>query len=269
MDFRVDPKAGKAIEFCDPLNPQFIPVVAAKSPVTMSLRTDKPPAAGREIQAVVQLHTGSGKPIAPDDLLVTHTRRMHLLIVDPGLSDYQHVHPEPGARPGEWGFRFTPRLAGSYRVFGDFTPAATGRGLYASAELEVAGTPVIAEDAWTALADGEVVRDGVVFKLRTVEPPRAGKPIELRFAMHRRDGGPVRLEPVMGAFAHLVAFDRARSGFAHLHPTEADLTRPLDGRHPVLSFKLTVPDPGEYVVWAQVNSDGEEAFVPFQLRVQD
>ena len=33
------------------------------------------------------------------------------------------------------------------------------------------------------------------------------------------------LEPVMGAFAHLVTFDEALSGFAHLHPMETDLTQ--------------------------------------------
>ncbi len=47
MDFRVDPKAGNAIVFCDPLNPLFIPVVAARSPVTLSVATAEPPVAGR------------------------------------------------------------------------------------------------------------------------------------------------------------------------------------------------------------------------------
>ena len=32
MDFRVT--GGNSIEFCDPLNPQFIPVVAVRSPVS-------------------------------------------------------------------------------------------------------------------------------------------------------------------------------------------------------------------------------------------
>ena len=35
MDFRVDAK--NSIEFCDPLNPQFIPVVAVASPVAMKV----------------------------------------------------------------------------------------------------------------------------------------------------------------------------------------------------------------------------------------
>ena len=37
MDFRVE--GGSSIEFCDPSNPQFIPVVAVRSPVTMKRGT--------------------------------------------------------------------------------------------------------------------------------------------------------------------------------------------------------------------------------------
>src|SRR4051812_2946330 len=49
-DFRVS--GGNSIEFCDPLNPQFIPVVAVRSPVTMTLTTAIPPVAGRLVRGV-------------------------------------------------------------------------------------------------------------------------------------------------------------------------------------------------------------------------
>ena len=280
MDFRVDPRAGNAIEFCDPLNPQFIPVVAARSPVTMTVVTAEPTVAGREARATVVMKTGSGKAVAPEDLLVTHTRKLHLLIVDPSLSDYQHVHPEPTRTPGEWSFAFTPRASGAYRLFGDFTPAATARGLYASVDLPVRPALVAAPSTTSAPspearhADEQqpyrVERDGIVYSLATVPTPaRAGQPIDLRFAVARGDGGAVPLEPVMGAFAHLVAFDAERSGFAHLHPTEVDLARPPDAKRPALNFKLTIPRPGRYVIWAQLKLDGTERFVPFDFPVSD
>lgn len=264
MDFRVDPRSGNAIEFCDPLNPQFIPVVTARSPVTMKLATATPAMADREVHATVSLKTGSGKPVAVEDLLVTHTRRLHLLIVDPSLGDYQHVHPEPARSPGEWTFAFTPRRTGTYRVFADFTPAATARGLYASADLTVGGT------AASKAGPTDNARAGFAFLLETApRPARAGQPIELRFAVSRPDGGAVPLEPVMGAFAHLVAFDETRSGFAHLHPVEADLLKKPDATNPVLNFKLTIPRAGRYVIWAQVNLGGREEFVPFELNVAE
>lgn len=272
MDFRVDAK--NAIEFCDPLNPQFIPVVAVKSPVTLRLATENPPVAGREVRATVTLRTASEKPIAPADLLVAHTRKLHLLIVDPTLTDYQHVHPEPAAPEGAWTFAFTPRRSGAYRIFADFTPAATARGLYASADFDVgaegaAVPPSAAPPPAAPSLLAPVEQDGFVFTLQPAEPiMRAGRTVELTFAVQRRDEAAVPLQPVMGAFAHLVAFDRERSGFAHLHPTETDLTRPPNATRPELHFKVTIPRAGRYVIWAQANLGGREVFVPFWFEVQ-
>jgi len=266
MDFRVDPNTKNSIEFCDPLNPQFIPVVAVHSPVTMKIETDVAPAAGIEVSAVITLRTASGKPIAPEDLLVAHTKKLHLMIVDPTLTDYQHVHPIPLGKAGQWAFSFTPRFGGTYRLFADFTPAATGRGLYATVDVAVAGDG--ANPGERARVMAPVRRDGFDFRLTSAAmPPRVGQPIDLTFAVASPDGAAVPMEPVMGAFAHLVAFDESRSGFAHLHPTEIDLAKPPDATHPVLHFKLTIPRAGRYVIWAQVNLGGREKFVPFWFEV--
>ncbi len=264
MDFRLDPKAGNSIEFCDPANPQFIPVVAARSPVSVALTLPAPAVAGEPVHAVVVMRTSTGKPVTPEDLLVVHTRRLHLLVVDPSLTDYQHVHPEPLGRPGEWGFSFTPRAGGTYRVFADFTPAATSRGLYASADLEVKGSSA------TVAADPRVsdAPEPLRFSLVAAQQPvRSNQPIDLQFSVRREDGAPVGLQPLMGAFAHLVAFDQTRSGFAHLHPVEDESKAP-DPTRPELNFKLTIPKAGRYVIWAQVNVAGNERTVPFEIAVQ-
>ncbi len=270
MDFRVT--GTNSIEFCDPLNPQFIPVVAVRSPVTMTLASaDGAVEPGRLANFTLTLKTAGGKLIAPEDLLVAHTRKLHLLIIDPWLDDYQHVHPEPGRAPGEWVFSFTPKRSGSYRVFADFTPVATARGLYASTDLNVGtsrlppGMTMVLqhETSWTA------ERDGYQFAVEpAVTPIRAGQPADLKFTVARADGGKVPLEPVMGAFAHLVAFDETRSGFAHLHPNETDLTQPPDAVRPVLTFKVTIPQPGRYVIWSQVSLGGREIFAPFWFDVE-
>jgi hypothetical protein len=264
MDFRVTAK--NSIDFCDPLNPQFIPVVAVASPVTMTLRPDSPVEMGRETHFTLTLKTASGKVIAPEDLLIAHTKLLHLLIVDPTLADYQHVHPDGAGKRGEWSFAFTPRLGGVYRVFADFTPAATGRGLYASADLTVPRAP--ASDRGTNALPGLPETKGYRFSLVPATPViQAGRPTDLKFNVVRDDGGVVPLEPVMGAFAHLVAFDEARSGFAHLHPMETDLSQRPDATRPSLNFKITIPRAGNYVIWSQVNLGGQESFVPFRFKV--
>ncbi len=71
----------------------------------------------------------------------------------------------------------------------------------------------------------------------------------------------------MGAYAHLVAFDTQRSGFAHIHPGPADLARLPDPTRPSFTFRLMIPKPGRYVIWSQVNLAGSEAYVPFWFDV--
>jgi hypothetical protein len=275
MDFRVDPKgSAAAIEFCDPSNPQFIPVVAMRSPVVMTVIPEGMPLKGSPVRGTVTLQTGSGKPIAAEDLLVTHTRKLHLLIVDESLEDYQHVHPDMGRERGTWEFVFTPQRMGHYRVFADFTPEATGRGLYASADLHIVSlteppptTPIRpgpVDGVWSA----SVTQGAYQFKLTAAGGAvQAGKPAELTLAVWRGDGAAVPMEPVMDALAHLVAFDETRSGFAHLHPASSDLDPASNQNRPTLRFTLTIPQAGRYVVWAQMNLAGQETFVPFWFEV--
>ena len=175
-------------------------------------------------------------------------------------------------------------------MFADFTPSATGSSLYASADIAVtepADATGTASEARGRLPEWPAEtwragRDGVVFQLTpSAQPIHAGQPVDLNFTLTHTDGGLVALEPVMGAFAHLVTFDAARSGFAHLHPDPANATNlaaaavsapsALSGAtattNPHLAFKLTIPSPGHYVIWAQVKLGGRERFVPFWFEV--
>ncbi|MCX6936694.1 MAG: hypothetical protein NTU80_02165 [Verrucomicrobia bacterium] len=274
MDFQV--QGANALEMCDPSRPQFIPVVAARSPVRLELRAASAviPTAGQETRFTLTLTTAAGQPIGPVDLATVHTRKLHLLVIDPTLGDYQHLHPEPGAQPGEWTFTHTPRRAGAYRVFADFTPVATGRGLYAFADYTAreGKMPETSATTLTRLGEEAVVEEWR-FRLATGDgkPVRAGEPAILTFSGRELAGGAVPLSLVMDAYAHLVAFDERRSGFAHLHPrgdAPGDYRVSIpDARAPRLTFDLMIPEPGHYVVWAQVNLQGGEHFLPFALEV--
>ena len=263
MDFRLTDK--NAIEFCDPANPQFIPVIAAKSPVVLALQSQDSPAKNQVTHYTLTMRTAGGKPIGPADLLVAHTQKLHLLIVDPTLTDYQHIHPEPGRRAGTWEFDFKPGRPGAYRVFADFTPVATQRGLYAAVDFTVPGE--VANVIQTANTTAQV--GNLNFELVLPGRFRAGVPADLTLRIQSAgdEKKPVPLQPVMGAFAHVVAFDEQRSGFAHLHPQQVDLSQPPDAVKPELNFKVLIPKPGRYVIWAQVNLAGDETFVPFWVDV--
>jgi hypothetical protein len=261
-DFNV-PGQGQ-LEYCDPSAPQFIPVTTARSPVAMTLVGDSLAATGRETRYVLTLKTWNGQDIGPADLLVSQTRKIHLLVADPSLQDYQHIHPEPGEKNGQWTFALTPRLGGHYRVYADFTPVVTARSLYSATDLQVAG-----ETSTTTppLALG-FEQDGYRFELSAASLPiRARQPADLTFTVKRSDGGPVPMETVMGAYAHLVVFDTALTGFAHVHPQQTDLSRKPDALKPTLTFKLMIPNAGRFVIWAEVNLGGRLAFAPFWFEV--
>lgn len=283
VDFRV---AGEtSIEFCDPANPQFIPVVAVPSPVSLNLQAHGGAIRiGQPVHVTASLGTSTGKVIGPQDLLVTHTEKLHLLIFDPGARHYQHLHPTPGARDGDWDFDFTPVSGGTYRVFADFTPTATARGLYASADLEVPASdapaasgvqegvlpPANVEQVEPRMNLTEIGQGEYVYRLVPgATPIRAGLISEFAFTARRKDGRPATLEPVMDAYAHLVAVDEARSGFAHLHPAEivAVSASGSSAAYSKFTFKVKIPRAGRYVIWAQVKIEGREHFVPFWFDV--
>ena len=133
--------------------------------------------------------------IAPEDLLVAHTQKLHLLVVDPTLQDYQHVHPEPSSwKSGDWKFKLTPNRPGEYLVFADFTPAVTQRGLYAVAGFTVPGQVARVMRTTNTLWQG----GGFNFELVVPQIFRAGQQTDLKFRVESSgtEKKPVPLAPI-------------------------------------------------------------------------
>ena len=205
---------------------------------------------------------------------VFNTLVQHKLREDFTVPDFIHkVTPAaaPGSvgedsttKPGVFEFAFTPANGGRYKVFVDFIMMRSGSRVLLKDSFDVEGERV--QPAWTGALQA---RSGKYsFTLRMADPQiRSGQTqaVEIQI-VDTANGQPVQLQPIMGAYAHLVAFDAARRGFAHFHPLSADeeLWDPsLDG----LQFSFSLGDPGQYRLWAQVRIDDREQFVPFDLKV--
>lgn len=261
-DFRLE--GDNVLEFCDPAAPQFLPVTTARSPVAFEVSPGQI-VQGEMTDFTFRLATSTGRPIAPVDLLVSHTRKLHLMVVDPSLTDYQHVHPTPGEVPGEWHVSFAPKYAGTYRVFADFMPAVTARGLYASVDLEVPGEP----ESLFHQPNLRHAEGNYRFELRMENGQiRARDATDLTLLIRHENGERVELGEIMGSYAHLVAFDETRSGFAHLHPQETETAVAPDPYAPELEFNITIPNPGLFVIWAQLVLNDAEIFIPFWFEVE-
>ena len=190
---------------------------------------------------------------------------MHLLIIDPSLSDYHHAHPEPGSKPGTYTFTLTPKKAGEYQVFADLLPTATQQQQYVSVRFTVAGTPSAMEKTVNSTATVA----GYSFALQVVDGKiTAGQPGMARLTVTGADGQPVaKLEPVMGAFAHMVGFNENRSEIAHIHPMGKEPATAEERGGPTLEFHINFATSGYKKLFAQVQIDGKPIFAPFGIIV--
>ncbi len=250
------------LEFCGSEGPMFLDLTQLRFSVTLALATDGTPEAGKESLFSLRLTTPSGKLLLPHDLVVTHTERLHVLIVDPSLGDYHHIHPEPVGLTGEWQFSFTPKHGGTYRLFAEMVPVRTPRTVIATGEIDVAGAPRAAHlDVVSKQRIGEYR-----FELNSTGGDlRVNQENGLTLRVYREGSDdPVELQAVMGSLAHVVAFDEQLNGFAHLHPKFTGRERnPV----PELAFAFNTNQPGAYRLWTQVKLDGQEIFAPFDLKV--
>lgn len=226
--------------------------------------------AGRKAEVKVRLSQRDGTPVTTGDLQVTHTQPIHLLIVDPSLTDYHHEHPEPTATAGEYAFSFTPRRPGPYRIFADLLPVSTSVQEYAVTDLpgEGPGAPLAGPRASTF----ESTVDGLHFALEfdggNGAPLVAGRVHGLRVTVRDARGEPMRaLEPVMNAFAHMVGFHADYQTVVHVHPLGGEVQDPAGRGGPTMSFRLVVPKAGYLRLYCQVQVAGRNVFAPFDLNL--
>lgn len=223
----------------------------------------KAPQAGLSVPVVVKLTTKDGKPVTSADLELAHTKLVHLLIVDASLTSYSHEHPVETA-PGEWSFTFNPKLGGTYTVFADLLPKATGAQEYAKTSVTVGGA---ARPLDTSLNLSTTV-DGYRFDLKipTDEPLTVGSASLVAVHVTKPDGTPAtNLEPIMAAFAHGVGFTADLSGVLHVHPMGKEPEMDSERGGPDLSFHLQPAMPGFFKFYVQVQIDGQSKFAGFGL----
>lgn len=186
---------------------------------------------------------------------VTHTKRMHLIVVRRDLTGFQHLHPRMAA-DGTWSTPLRLRDAGTYRVFADFE-RPDGTPMTLASDLEVDGGAThraLPAQRSTAVSDGG-------YDVRVAgTTTRAGTPGTLRFTI-TKDGRPVETEPYLGAGGHLVALREGDLAFLHVHPEE----HAGDGHGDAepIAFETTLPTPGRYRLFLQFRHHGRIQTVAF------
>jgi len=221
----------------------------------------------------------TGAPIA--DLVESHERPMHLIVVSQDLAQFQHVHPTPTNQPGEYRVAVQFPAPGTYLLFDEFT-RPNGQDLVQRDTLTVGGP----SGGAVALAEDRSpkVVDGVRVALQGAGNVRAGQDARLVFRLEDpRTGDGVRdLQLYLGAPAHAVILSQDARTFVHTH---GEVPGDGSGSHdagtadrggsgqpeygPEIAIHQTFPAPGLYKVWGQFQAhDGRIITADFVVRAQ-
>lgn len=234
--------------------------------VRMSLASAVPTSLGKPCRALITLRHDDGTPLTADELAVTHTEKIHLFVTDTSLKDYQHIHPQPTATPGVFEFSFTPQTGHHYSAWADFTVGSTGRSHQLKADIPCASGRHVPARIHTNL---HAKQAGLQFDWFNESLLEQGKPDLVEIKIRDANGNPVTdLEPVMGAYAHLVGFSADGNSLIHCHPLDAEPTDPQQRGGPNLRFHIQPDHAGPTQFYLQIKRNGEEIFVPFGQQIK-
>ena len=253
------------LDYCGSDDTGFVDLSIRRWPMKIDFRPVNPVVMNQLAKFEIKIEKADGSPLTSSDVALSHTQKIHLLAVDESLNDYHHIHPIADSLfDGVWHFSLTPKYAGEYSVYLDFIPFKSPRRVLLSSSFKVNGDRASFQDRQENL---EFSYEDINFELikDSKESTEEKKIITLK-AVDRK-GKNVTFHPVMGAFAHMVAFDDEMNGFAHLHPISENVPSSENTTHTgPLSFGFTAPKYGIYRLWAQVKTTTEkEIFIPFDL----
>jgi len=261
------PKCGAQLDQRVRILPEFcgLPTPARQS-MTAKIHTDQPLLPGQRVKAFLDLNKMDGSAVYPPDLIVAHTERIHLLIIDSSLTDYHHEHPKVSRVPGEYTFSFTPRQPGSYQAWVDVRPRPLGLQEYITTTIAATTT---GEPLTDRTVTNRAVVDGMTFELNfAAEKLRTGRPTLGKLRITGTDGKPfAQLEPLMNAFVHLVGFHEDRKTVLHLHPKSPLVTDLAARGGPEIEFQMFPPQSGFVRLFAQVQVGGVSKYAPFGIRI--
>lgn len=204
----------------------------------------------------------TGNPITENDLEIVHTKKLHLLVINPSLTEYYHLHPT-SVKPDEWEVDFPEGKTGRFRVWADITRKDTGEQEYIMTDAGLTtGTYKIDTTRNLNSTLGEYR-----FSIEFDKKLKAGEEAMATITV-MKNGRPFSgLEPVMGAFAHVVGFNEDYKTIMHTHPLGEEPEKESDRGASPLQFHIEPKKFGFIKIFAQFRIDGKDIFVPFGIMV--
>ena len=216
---------------------------------------------------------GDANALSFKDLKGVHTKKLHLFVNDSSLTDFFHLHPQPTAKDATlFTFRFTPNKPGNYQLWADITPLAKGAQRQARQQFlpaSLAGVNPAPNPIDTTLVD-EATLGSLKAKLSFDPPLQSDKASMGTVTVTNLAGQPIhKLEPVLGAFAHVVAYANNGQSILHSHPMGKEPKGAADRAGPTLQFHLEPGQSGFVKIFVQIRLDGHDLIFPFGAMVPD
>lgn len=205
-----------------------------------------PGMADQEGTLAFTISNATGTPVT--DFEASHDKKLHLIIVRTDGTQFRHVHPTMDAH-GVWSLPWKWNAAGSYRVYADIVPAATGQNITLTRTVQAAGEFTPATPAPVSAAD---TVDGYNVDLAGTLSTSEQAMLTVSVS---RDGEPVTtLQPYLGSYGHLVALREGDLAYLHVHP-EGEAPRPGAVSGPDVTFMTEAPTPGRYLLYLDFQVD--------------
>ena len=194
-------------------------------------------------------------PVADTDLKLSHTKKVHFIVYDAALKEFNHVHPE--FVNGLWQAELNLPVNGAYFIWAQGMLNDSVE-FSSSSRVKVEG----GKPAWavTNLGDHRKETSNHTTLELSQQKIRAGKMTMLTYQVSRDDGALPVVTPYLGANAHVIAVSPDGKDLIHVHPMAGQ-----DAASGMLH--ATFPSVGDYRMWVQLNDRDELKTVPLSVTV--
>ena len=202
----------------------------------------------------------NNQQIKSSDLEISHTKKVHIMLIDPTLTEYQHIHPILIKSPNSenYTFDFTPKSAG-YIMWANIT-TTNGTEEYLKTTLgnynntlkpneTINNATKVGPYKVNIVFDGDVKKDTMTMLIAIIT--KNGKPVK-------------NLQPIMNASAHIAVFTNNGQTLIHTHPEEN-----ANAKKGIISFHLYPKTAGYAKMFVQFQVGGTEYFAPFGFKIQE
>ena len=265
---------------------------AGRNTYGLTLETPGRAVAGQPAALIFSIHElPSGRRVR--EFETVHEKSLHLLLVSADFRWFEHQHPALGS-DGRFRLTWTFPRPGRCLLFTDFTPA-DGDNQILRTTLAVGGPgkrfalhPALKVNTGVESVVGET---RVTLRCRP-QALRVNRQLTLTYTLTDRAGRPrTDFQPILGVMGHLIALREDGKTVVHTHTLQGvqagsyaaamlamrqagqaevvPITADMVTEHgPCFSFKLTLPKPGRYKLWAQFQRRNQWLTVPFTLNIQ-